>query len=221
MYNIKISASVLAAKFVNFGIEIKKLTDIGINYIHIDVIDNHYVKNLGFNYSFCENIYNYNRNVLFDVHLMINPLEHLINKFFIPGVNSIVFHFDFIYDIFHCINLIKNNSCYVGLAIDISTPTWKIYRYLEFVDILLFVSVPLGFSGQQFSRFTLRKVKNMNKIINFFNKKIKLSIDGGVCLNNVKFISYLGFDFFVIGSSLFNSIDYFDFIEKFKFKIRL
>ncbi|BAP58571.1 ribulose-phosphate 3-epimerase [Candidatus Tachikawaea gelatinosa] len=203
-----LAPSILSANFACLGKDVKNVLEAGSDMIHFDVMDGHYVPNLTFGPIVLKSLRNYGINAPIDVHLMIKPVEYLIQQFSLAGADFITFHPECEYDIDRTINLIKLYGCKVGLAFNPATPLFYLDYVLDKLDMILIMSVNPGYSGQKFIYNTIEKLYQVREKINKSNFDIPLSIDGGINIKNIADVAKTGVDIFVIGSTIFNSLNY-------------
>ncbi|BGI51096.1 MAG: ribulose-phosphate 3-epimerase [Arsenophonus endosymbiont of Ceratovacuna japonica] len=203
-----IAPSILSANFACLGEDIKKVIEAGADIIHLDVIDNHYAPNLTFGPIICKALRNYGIKTIIDVHLMAKPVDRLIVDFAKAGANYITFHIEAIKHIDSTLQLIKDNGCKAGVAFNPSTPLNYLDYIIDKLDIILIMSVNPGFSGQTFILKTINKLSQVRKVINNNGYNIHLEVDGGININNIINVANAGADIFVIGSAIFNQLNY-------------
>jgi ribulose-phosphate 3-epimerase len=203
-----IAPSILSADFANLGKEIKTVIEAGADWIHFDVMDNHYVPNLTIGPMVCKAIKPYCTNALIDVHLMVSPVDRMIEEFAAAGADIITFHPEASLHIDRSLALIKSFGLKAGLVFNPATPL----SYLEYVwdkiDVVLLMSVNPGFGGQAFIEEMLTKARQAKQLIDASGRDVILEIDGGVKIDNIAQIAAAGVDAFVAGSAVFNTPDY-------------
>ncbi len=206
-----ICPSILSANFAKLGEEIDAVLKAGAHRIHIDVMDNHYVPNLSFGPLVCRSLREAGIKAPFDVHLMVEPVDDLIKMFLEVGVDSIVFHPEASKHVHRSLGLIKSAGISGGLVLNPGTPLNYLDPVWDELDRILLMSVNPGFGGQKFIPEVLNKVKILRKLIDQKdqkNKNIRLEIDGGVNLENIREISQAGVDTFVMGNAIYKTPDY-------------
>jgi ribulose-phosphate 3-epimerase len=204
MANYRIAPSILSANFAKLGEEVTAVIDSGADFIHFDVMDNHYVPNLTIGPLVCSAIRPLTDAVI-DVHLMVEPVDRIVPDFAKAGANIISFHPEASRHIDRTIGLIKEQGCKAGLVFNPATPLNYLDHVLEKLDLVLIMSVNPGFGGQQFIPEALEKLKAVRKRIDESGKNILLEIDGGVKVDNIAEIARAGADTFVAGSAIYGA----------------
>ena len=208
MSNYLIAPSILSADFARLGDEVSAVLEAGADIIHFDVMDNHYVPNLTIGPMVCEALRKHGVTAPIDVHLMVRPVDRLIEDFAKAGASYISFHPEASHHVDRSLQLIRDLGCKPGLVFNPATPLSCLDYLLDRLDLVLLMSVNPGFGGQQFIPATLDKLRQARAIINGAPNPIRLEVDGGVGIGNIRAIAEAGADMFVAGSAIFGSEDY-------------
>lgn len=203
-----IAPSILAANFAKLGEEVDSVLQAGADIVHFDVMDNHYVPNLTIGPLVCDALRSHGVTAPIDVHLMVKPVDRIIPDFAKAGASYISFHPEASEHIDRTLGLIKEQGCKAGLVFNPATPLHYLEHILDRLDMVLLMSVNPGFGGQSFIAQTLNKARTVRKMIDTSNLDIRLEIDGGVKIDNIREIAAAGADTFVAGSAIFNTPDY-------------
>lgn len=206
--DFKIAPSILAADFARLGEEAAAVVAAGGDFIHFDVMDNHYVPNLTIGPMVCKALRKYGITAPIDVHLMVEPVDDLIVQFADAGATYISFHPEASRHVDRSLQLIKDKGCKAGLVLNPASSLEQVKHVLDKLDMILLMSVNPGFGGQKFIPHTLEKLREARKLIDASGFKIRLEVDGGVGVENIRTIAEAGADTFVSGSAIFGSPDY-------------
>lgn len=208
MSDFKIAPSILSADFARLGEEVDNVLASGADVVHFDVMDNHYVPNLTIGPMVCKALRNHGVTAPIDVHLMVSPVDRMIGDFIDAGASWITFHPEASDHIDRSLSMIRDGGCKSGLVFNPATPLHYLDYVLDKVDVVLLMSVNPGFGGQKFIPGTLDKLRQARKIIDESGYDIRLEIDGGVGIQNIRDIAEAGADTFVAGSAIFNTDNY-------------
>ena len=208
MTNYLIAPSILSADFARLGADVDKVLEAGADIVHFDVMDNHYVPNLTIGPMVCKALRKYGVTAPIDVHLMVKPVDRLIGDFIDAGATYITFHPEASEHIDRSLALIKAAGCKAGLVFNPATPLHLMDHVMDKLDMVLLMSVNPGFGGQSFIPQTLVKLREARARIDASGLPIRLEVDGGVTVKNIREIATAGADTFVAGSAIFNAPDY-------------
>ncbi len=203
-----IAPSILSADFARLGEEVTAVLNAGADMIHFDVMDMHYVPNLSFGPLVCEALRKYGVSAPIDVHLMVEPVDELIEMFADAGATYISFHPEASRHVDRSINLIRDKGCKPGLVLNPATGLHTVRHVVEKIDLLLLMSVNPGFGGQQFIASTIDKIRSAREFLNKAQPDCRLEVDGGINLENLADVAQAGADTFVAGSAIFGTADY-------------
>jgi ribulose-phosphate 3-epimerase len=215
-----IAPSILSADFARLGEEVDAVIKAGADIIHFDVMDNHYVPNLTIGPMVCEALRKHGVQAPIDVHLMVAPVDRIVPDFAAAGATFISFHPEATEHIDRTIELIREHDCKPGLVFNPATPLDYLDYTLEKLDMVLLMSVNPGFGGQKFIPTALRKLQEARRRIDASGRAVRLEIDGGVKVDNIKAIAQAGADTFVAGSAIFGSKSYVETIREMREHIK-
>jgi ribulose-phosphate 3-epimerase len=203
-----IAPSILSADFARLGQEVEQVLASGADWVHFDVMDNHYVPNLTIGHIVCQALRDHGVTAPIDVHLMVEPVDTLIGMFADAGASVITFHPDASVHIDRSLQLIRDAGCQAGLVFNPAAGLEPLRYVTDKVDLVLLMSVNPGFGGQSFIPSTLPKLREARALIDAAGLPIRLEVDGGVSAANIREIAEAGADTFVAGSAIFNQPDY-------------
>ena len=207
MRTYRIAPSILSADFARLGDEVKSVIAAGADWVHFDVMDNHYVPNLTFGPMVCQALRKH-ATVPIDVHLMVQPVDALATAFAKAGADLISFHPDASLHVDRSLQLIQAEGCKAGLVFNPAMPLHVLEDVIDRVDLILIMSVNPGFGGQSFIDSALRKIERARKLIDSTGRDIRLEVDGGIKVDNIRRVADAGADTFVAGSAIFGQPDY-------------
>jgi len=205
MADYKIAPSILSADFARLGEEVDNVLKSGADIVHFDVMDNHYVPNLTIGPLVCDALRKHGVTAEIDVHLMVKPVDRIIPDFAEAGASYITFHPEASEHIDRTLQMIRELGCKSGLVFNPATPLDCLKHVMDKVDVILLMSVNPGFGGQSFIPETLNKLREARKLIDESGYDIRLEIDGGVKVDNIREIAEAGADMFVAGSAIFGA----------------
>jgi ribulose-phosphate 3-epimerase len=205
MKDFLIAPSILSADFAKLGSEVEEVLALGADIVHFDVMDNHYVPNLTVGPMVCKALRDFGITAPIDVHLMVSPVDALIEQFAKAGATYITFHPEASQHVDRSLQLIKDHGCKAGLVFNPATGLDAAKYVMDKLDMILLMSVNPGFGGQAFIPNTLPKLREARQMIDASGLDIRLEIDGGVNVNNIAEIAAAGADTFVAGSAIFNA----------------
>ena len=203
-----ISPSILSADFARLGEDTQAVLDAGADWVHFDVMDNHFVPVLTIGPNVCKALRNFGITAPIDVHLMVQPVDDLVVQFADAGASMITFHPEATIHVDRTISLIKEQGCEAGLVFNPTTPLNILDWALEQLDMVLLMSVNPGFGGQSFIPYVMEKIGRVRAMIDAADRDIRLEIDGGVTVDNIGSLADAGVDTFVSGSAIFGTDDY-------------
>jgi len=205
MADFKIAPSILSADFARLGEEVDNVLKSGADIVHFDVMDNHYVPNLTIGPLVCDALRKHGVTAEIDVHLMVKPVDRIIPDFAEAGASYITFHPEASEHVDRTLQMIRELGCKSGLVFNPATPLDCLKHVMDKVDVILLMSVNPGFGGQSFIPETLNKLREARKLIDESGFDIRLEIDGGVKVDNIREIAEAGADMFVAGSAIFGA----------------
>lgn len=208
MTDYLIAPSILSADFARLGEEVDAVLEAGADVVHFDVMDNHYVPNLTIGPMVCKALRHYGISAPIDVHLMVEPVDQLIGDFAEAGASWITFHPEASKHVDRSLQLIRDAGCKGGLVLNPASSLEQVKYVLDKVDVLLLMSVNPGFGGQKFIPATLDKLREARAMIDTSGRDIRLEVDGGVTVDNIRAVADAGADTFVAGSAIYGAGDY-------------
>ena len=214
-----IAPSILSANFAKLGEEVDNVLAAGADWVHFDVMDNHYVPNLTIGPLICEALRKHGVTAPIDVHLMVEPVDRIIPDFAKAGASHISFHPEASRHVNRSVQLIKSLGCQAGLVLNPATPVDVLDYMLDEIDYVLLMSVNPGFGGQSFIASTLDKLRMVRARIDASGRPMRLEVDGGVKPDNIGEIARAGADSFVAGSAIFSQPDYADVIRRMRAEV--
>ena len=220
MTDYVIAPSILSANFAKLGEEVDNVLAAGADWVHFDVMDNHYVPNLTIGPMVCQALRDHGVTAPIDVHLMVEPVDRIIPDFAEAGASMITFHPEASKHVDRSLQLIKDSGCQAGLVFNPATSLSILEWAIERVDMILLMSVNPGFGGQSFIDYVKQKIVAARKLIDASGRDIRLEVDGGVKAGNIGELAALGADTFVAGSAIFNAPDYAEVISAMRANIK-
>ena len=203
-----IAPSILSADFARLGEEVDNVLKAGADVVHFDVMDNHYVPNLTIGPMVCKALRDYGIEAPIDVHLMVTPVDSMIEQFVTAGASMISFHPEASDHVDRSLQLIIEGGCQAGLVLNPATPLSVLEHTIHKLDYILLMSVNPGFGGQKFIEHTLTKIAQVKALVDASGRDIRIEVDGGINCDNIAAIAAAGADMFVAGSAIFNQPNY-------------
>ncbi len=203
-----IAPSILSADFARLGDDTANVLNAGADWVHFDVMDNHYVPNLTIGPMVCEALRKFGIAAPIDVHLMVKPVDRIIPDFAKAGASYITFHPEASEHIDRSVQLIRDHGCKAGLVFNPATPLHYLDHVMDKLDLILLMSVNPGFGGQSFIPATLEKIKRVKQRVQASGRDIRIEVDGGIKVDNIAAVAAAGADTFVAGSAIFSQPDY-------------
>lgn len=216
-----IAPSILSANFAKLGEEVDNVISAGADLVHFDVMDNHYVPNLTFGSMICDALRKHGVEKPIDVHLMVEPVDDMILSFANAGASRISFHPEATKHVDRSLQLIIENGCEAGIVLNPAASLDHLSYIMDKLDFVLVMSVNPGFGGQSFIPSTLNKIRQIRKLIADSGRDIRIEIDGGVKVDNIRAIAEAGADTFVAGSAIFNQQNYKKVIDQMRAELAL
>ena len=214
-----IAPSILSADFARLGADVETVLKAGADWVHFDVMDNHYVPNLSFGPLVCQALRDYGISAPIDVHLMIEPVDRIVPEFASAGASLISFHPEASKHVDRTLQLIKEQGIQCGLVLNPATPLNVLTHVIDQLDLILLMSVNPGYGGQSFIPYVVDKIASLRQMIDATGRDIRLEVDGGVKVNNIGQLAAAGADTFVAGSAIFNQPDYAQVIQQMRDEI--